>query len=348
MDATKYCQSCGAALEPNVRFCGACGQPVVADAGGAAPAGGQPPVPPPPWEAQPQPTAPAPPPASFAGPAPASPPPTSFAGPPPMYAGPAGAPPSGGSYAPPKKKSRTGLLIAGGCLLVLVIVGVLAIGALLWLKTQDGDTTSGGSSGSSSGGVAVATVAARGGIAKGELLYSDDFSDPGSGWDIREGSDASTVYQNGAYHIIVNEIDWVAWGNPYSYFTDFVLEVDTTQVAGTDDNDFGVLLRYVDVDNFYRFEISGDGYYSFDLMQDDEWITLIDWTESSAIRQGNDTNTITVVCEGDRFAFYVNGQYLEDYRHNTFPSGDIGLLAGTIEEAPVHIAFDNLKVYALP
>jgi hypothetical protein len=261
------------------------------------------------------------------------------------YGGAPGAPPPGAGYAPPKKKSKTGLYVGLGCLALLLLAAcvVLAIVVVLPMVNEGGS-----SGGSSSGGVSVATAAVQGGVAKGELLYSDDFSDPGSGWDIRQGSDASTVYQNGKYHITVNEIDWVAWGNPGHYFTDFVLEVDATQVSGTDDNDFGVLLRYVDVDNFYRFEISGDGYYSFDLMQDDEWITLIDWHDTPAIRQGNNTNTITVVCKGDRFTFYVNGQYLDEYRDGTFPSGDIGLLAGTIEEAPVHIAFDNISVWALP
>jgi hypothetical protein len=337
VEPTGYCQNCGAPLEPNVRFCGACGYPVAASPAAAPPSANQAEVPPPPWEV---------PPAQAAGsPAEPSSPPPPFAGTPPTYGGSPAAPPPGASYTPPKKKSRTGLLVLGGCLLILVLVGVLAVGGVLWYKLQEDGPSS---DGSSSGGVAVATLPAQSGVAKGELLYSDDFSDPGSGWDIREADDASTVYQSGAYHITVNEIDWVAWGNPYSYFTDFVLDVDATQVSGPDDNDFGVLLRYVDVDNFYRFEISGDGYYSFDLMQDDEWITLIEWTETPVIRQGNSTNTITVVCDGDLFTFYVNGQYLNEYRDSTFTEGDIGLLAGTIEEAPVHIAFDNVRVYALP
>lgn len=328
MDAPKYCPSCGAALEPNARFCGSCGQPVQAAPTAAALAGGRPAEPPAPWEVQPQSPA-----------APPPPQPISLTGP----AQPYGAPQPAASPVPPKKKSRTGLWIAGGCLLVLVIVGVFALCALRYLSTRDGDP----SGGSSSGGGAVATAAAEVGLAKGELLYSDDFSDPSSGWDIRQADDASTVYQNGAYHITVNNIDWVAWGNPYDEFTDFIVEVDATQVAGTDDNDFGVLVRYVDVDNFYRFEISSDGYYSFDMMQDNEWITLIEWTPSDAIRLGKRTNTITVRCEGDLFTFYVNGQYLDEYRDSTFASGDIGLLAGTIQEAPVHIAFDNVKVWAL-
>mgnify|MGYP000858395406 CR=1 FL=1 len=46
MDATKYCPSCGAALEPNVRFCGACGHPVAASSA-ETPTGNQPPAPPP-------------------------------------------------------------------------------------------------------------------------------------------------------------------------------------------------------------------------------------------------------------------------------------------------------------
>ena len=337
MEPTRYCPNCGAELEPKARFCAACGQPVPQAAGAPPPSASQPDLPPPPWEAVP---------AQGAGsPAQASSAPPPFAGTPPTYGTTPAVPPPGASYAPPKKKSRTGVLVLGGCLLLLLLVGVLAVGGVLWYKLQEDGRTS---DGASSGGVSVATLPAQTGVARGELLYSDDFSDPESGWDIREADDASTVYQNGAYHITVNDIDWVAWGNPYAYFTDFVLEVEATQVSGTDDNDVGVLLRYVDVDNFYRFEISGDGYYSFDLMEDDEWTTLIDWTDTPAIRQGNSTNTITVVCDGDLFTFYVNGEYLDECRDGTFAEGDIGLLAGTIEEAPVHIAFDNVRVYALP
>lgn len=243
---------------------------------------------------------------------------------------------------PPKKKSNAGLFIAGGCLLILVVVGGLGVGGLLWFRGQERARVSGGSA------TLPPPMVVQDGVAKGELLYEDDFSDPGSGWDIREAADASTVYDNGQYQIIVNEIDWVAWGNPGMSFTDFVLEVDATQVAGTDDNGFGVLLRYQDVENFYRFEISGDGFYSFDLMRGNEWIVLIDWVATPLIRQGNSTNRITVVCEGDLFTFYVNGQYLDEYRDDTFLEGDIGLLAGSITEAPVHIAFDNVKVWALP
>lgn len=337
MGPTKCCQSCGAALASEARFCGACGHPVAASPVGSneAPSSGGPPrEPPPPWEAQPAPPSGPPPPA-----------PSSHAGPPSGYGRAASVSPAGASHPPPKKKSRAGLVLGIGCLLVAVLVGALAVGGLLWFTLQEGVRTTGGAS-SERGGVAA--MAAQGDVAKGELLYADDFSDPGSGWDDHEGFDASTVYQGGRYHITVNAIDGVAWGNPGMHFTDFVMEVDATQVAGTDDNGFGVLLRYVDIDNFYWFEISGDGYYSFRLMQDDEWIALIDWHETPAIRQGNSTNRITVVCEGDLFAFYVNGRYLDECRDGTFTEGDIGLLAGTIEEAPVHIAFDNVSVWALP
>jgi hypothetical protein len=330
MDVTRYCQSCGAALAPHGRFCGACGHPVATTAT-EPPAGGQPPLPPPPWAVEQA--------------APPATPPTAFAGAPPPYAQPAGGPPPGVGQAPPKKKARTGLVITCGCLALVAVIGLLAVGAWLWFKMQS-DPGLPSLTGTDSGDAPIAAVAD--GPARGALLFSDDFSDPNSGWDSSEGVDAATIYESGQYHIIVNKPDWVVWGNPYAYFTDSVLEVDATQVAGTDDNGFGVLLRYVDEDNFYRFEISGDGYYSFDRLEDNAWTTLINWTPSDAIRQGNSTNTLTVVCAGDRFTFYVNGVYLDEYRDSVFPAGDIGLQVGTIQEAPVHIAFDNLKVWSLP
>ena len=332
MSTARYCPHCGAELDPMARFCGACGQPAAPPSEAAAPpppVQGPPSVPPPPWEMP-------------AGPA--GPPPPSARATPPMGVGP-GVPPAP-EYTPPKKKSRTGLWIGVGCLAVLVVVGVLVVGGGLWYRLQKEGSTSGATP---SGGTTAPTSTVQPSIAKGELLLSDDFSDPNSGWDVYQGGeDVATYYEGGQYHIEVYKVNWVGWGNPNCHFTDFVLEVDATQVAGPDDNDFGVLLRYVDGDNFYRFEISGDGYYSFDLLQDDEWVTLIGWNETPAIRQGNATNRITVVCEGDLFTFYVNGQYLDEYRDSTFSEGDIGLLAGTIDEAPVHIAFDNLAVYALP
>lgn len=183
----------------------------------------------------------------------------------------------------------------------------------------------------------------------GSLLYADDF-DSGSGWDVYQDDDTWADYVDGEYALGVNRADFVTWGNPdiEQEFTDFVLEVDARQVEGPLDNNFGPLVRYQDGDSFYWFQISGDGYYSVDVMWDGEWADLVTWQFSEAINQGlGATNHILVMCDGVEFSFYVNDVYLASVLHSAFESGNIGLAAGTFDEAGVVIHFDDLAVRAL-
>jgi eukaryotic-like serine/threonine-protein kinase len=145
--------------------------------------------------------------------------------------------------------------------------------------------------------------------------------------------------------IEVFKTDSFFWTNPGKEFSDFVFEIDGTKQAGPDNNGYGVILRYVDQNNFYRFDISSDGYYGFGYYKGDNWTSLIDWTESSAINQGDATNTITVLCKGSKFTFFINGEKLTDFTDTTFSAGDIGLWAGAVEESGVKIAFDQLSVW---
>jgi WD40 repeat protein len=187
--------------------------------------------------------------------------------------------------------------------------------------------------------------AAAGG-AEYELPYSDEFASVTSGWTIRQEEWGRLAYDGGQYHIIVKG-DSLVWGNPSKSFADFTLEVEAAQVGGPDDNEYGVLLRYIDRNNFYSFGISGDGFYQFSKRENGVWSTLLEWTECGDIRKGNATNTIRVACQGDRFTFYVNGVELTSYTDSTFAAGDIGLYATTYEEGSTHVSFDHLSVEAI-
>jgi len=57
-----------------------------------------------------------------------------------------------------------------------------------------------------------------------------------------------------------------------------------------------------------------------------------------------DLNHLSAKCSGDQLSLAVNGVPLTTQRDNHFYQGDIGLLAGTLEEASIEIQFDNLCV----
>ncbi|WP_299025285.1 hypothetical protein [uncultured Thermanaerothrix sp.] len=182
-----------------------------------------------------------------------------------------------------------------------------------------------------------------------KILFQDDFSDPNSGWDRRQDDDGVTDYTgDGAYRIRVDTPNLEVWANPGQNFTDVRIEVDATKVAGPDDNDFGLLCRYVDTQNFYFFLISSDGYFGIGKKVNGEAQVLgaKNLEPHTAIRQGTTTNHIQADCVGNALSLYVNGTLLRTVKDDTFQEGDVGLTAGTYDEAGVEILFDNFVVYA--
>jgi hypothetical protein len=182
-------------------------------------------------------------------------------------------------------------------------------------------------------------------------LYQDDFGDAGSGWDVYDEDDTWAGYWEGEYRLAVNQDSYMAWANPdfQDMPADFEVEVEARQVEGPLDNNFGLLVRYDPAsDDFYWFQISGDGYYSVDLRRGENWVTVVEWEESDAINQGLDaTNHVKVTGSGSRFDFYVNDTYLTDVFDDTLLSGTIGLAVGTFDEPGVVVHFDNIRVFAL-
>ncbi len=182
----------------------------------------------------------------------------------------------------------------------------------------------------------------------GDLLYEDDFGDADSGWDVFAGDDQTVGYEGGRYVIVINATDWMSWGNAYQWFGDgIVVEVDATKIGGPDDNGYGIVFGYQDVENFYRYEIASDGYYRLGKYVANEWIELIPWMETDQVNPGEDTNSIAVEMGGGTIWLYANGTLLDSAVDRTFSDGDIGLVASSFGQPGVQIAFDDLRVYAL-
>lgn len=179
------------------------------------------------------------------------------------------------------------------------------------------------------------------------IIFSDDFDRDDGIWDTYDDEWAAAWYEDGWFHLLIKESNYLSWSNAGYEFSDFVLVVDAQQMGGSDDNSYGVQFRYQDVANFYEFDISGDGYYILGKYVDDEWVDIISWTATEHINQGENFNHIEVMCRGDRIELYVNGHHLVTVTDDTFVSGDIGLIAGANEEPNVHVAFDNLEVWEL-
>ena len=177
------------------------------------------------------------------------------------------------------------------------------------------------------------------------VLFEDNFSKSSSGWDQWSGDSGSTDYVDGTYQINVTTTQYDLWANPGKSYTDVSVEVDGTKVSGPDDNDFGILCRYVDTSNYYFGIISSDGYYAIGSLIDGTQNIFAENLEfSEAIKLGGVANRIRFDCVGSTLTLYANGTQLTQVTDTTFTSGDVGLMAGTFDTAGTQIAFDNFVV----
>lgn len=178
------------------------------------------------------------------------------------------------------------------------------------------------------------------------LPWEEDFSTPGN-WKLESDATAQVTVQDGVLSISVMSPNQLAWAEAGKELKDFHLTVEATQVAGPNDNEYGVLVRMQDRHNFYAFSISGDGYFLVSRFVDGVRQPMgTDWSPSDAILRGAKTNILEVIARGSRFTFIVNGQQLAQVEDDRFSHGDIGLYAGSFYEGGVEVSFDNLRVTA--
>jgi hypothetical protein len=190
------------------------------------------------------------------------------------------------------------------------------------------------------------TLETTSGVLDDGLLFADDFSDPNSGWDQFRDGNAITDYEDGGYRISVNEDNTDFFANPGKNFGDVVVEVTADKIGGPDDNNFGVICRYQDEENFYWFSIGSDGFYGIGSAMDGEYqmIGMEAMEFSGQINQGQAQNEIRAECIGDRLTLYANGTILADVNDNRLQTGDVGLIAGTFDEIGTDILFDDFTV----
>lgn len=183
--------------------------------------------------------------------------------------------------------------------------------------------------------------------AAGEILFSDDFSNPNSGWKVWNSQEAVIEYAEGGLQFTINQLNYDYWSLPGKDFSNVTLAVDAALKEGPTDNDFGLICRMQDEYNFYAFLISSDGYGGIVKVKDGLYQVLN--SESgleygAMIQQDLAVNLIRADCIGSTLTLYVNHEKFLEVEDSDFTDGDVGLLAGSYSQSGVRILFDNFYV----
>lgn len=197
--------------------------------------------------------------------------------------------------------------------------------------------------------VAQAHVEATAGITTelgaGNLLYKNDMTAPGGGW-LNDGRQCFFTLQG--YHVYT-----AAHGAAWCYFNQqsFSNVVITAQAQLLRGDICGIVFRLKpNSKEFYVLELNNLGEYRFVRAQGSNplrWLTLIDWTRSTAIRSGYGyINTFLLVATGAQFTFYLNKQLLfSTFSDGAYTSGLIGFLVGGNNGGGTEAIFSKVLVF---
>jgi hypothetical protein len=181
----------------------------------------------------------------------------------------------------------------------------------------------------------------------GNEVLKDDFKSNTLGWDIYQGPEGVTAFENEMYKIAVRIPFAEIWANPdpkYSIPNNVIIEVLTNN-SGSQDNYFGIICRYQDKNHFYFMIISSDGYYGIGKVKDGQH-ALIQRTEMppSDLIKDRSTVKLRAECIGDRLALFADNTLLDEQLDAEFSQGGVGLIAGSYADE-VEIFFDNFIVF---
>jgi hypothetical protein len=115
-----------------------------------------------------------------------------------------------------------------------------------------------------------------------------------------------------------------AWLMGYQVL-DFHLMTNCKHISGSKTNSsWGVIFRIQDNQNYYSFRITDSQFFAVSVIKDDQWLTLVDWTRTGAIKP-NGVNQLEVLAREAHFIFLINGQIMNEVDDGHFSRGLVGL-----------------------
>lgn len=182
----------------------------------------------------------------------------------------------------------------------------------------------------------------------GELLFTDSFNTSGN-WQDQQNVRGIVSAANESITLAVkaDRGSLIAF-RQNTLLTDFYMETTVKRVALCKENDqFGVVFRAQDEQNFYRLMINCQGAIAVQQMVGSTPSFLLDWTPSSDISLWQ-PYTIGIWAKGQTLRVYINQKLQTEVVRGTFASGGIGYFAKAAGDTPLTVSFSDLNVYDLP
>lgn len=179
--------------------------------------------------------------------------------------------------------------------------------------------------------------------------YQTSFDSKGT-WGTGSEADVQGTVANGVYDMTVEAESGIFWATANQNLGYGTYRLEVTQVDGPVDNGYGMMfLMDTDDNDFYLFEISGDGFVWIGRCMErcnNDIVPLVQdgWFPSDAVKTGiGETNVLRVEASEEIMRFYVNDQLVGEGSDTVLQEGDIGVAVETYGAGGVQIHFDNFS-----
>lgn len=179
----------------------------------------------------------------------------------------------------------------------------------------------------------------------GNRLFSDDFSTYANVWETPNTPDYTADYDqdNLAFFMDIRTAEQEVWSTPRSSLdlTAYVIEVTTViDTTSTTESMAGLVVNYVDEDNFYVFILRASGYYEVRLQLDGGWLDkpLVFGKATQA-----DSYRLSVQSQNGVFELGLNGESLVPFVNTELSGGKFGLYAQS-GDGSMLVRFDDYLV----
>jgi hypothetical protein len=182
----------------------------------------------------------------------------------------------------------------------------------------------------------------------GELLFSDDFSDPEL-WDTASSGDASAQVTEGQLTLALSEARLTITSlRKTPMLGDFYAQVTAVTSLCRGNDQYGVVFRAAPGSNYYRFLLACNGSVRLERVRGGFPEILQNWVPSGDAPRGAPAEVkIGVWVSGSEMHLLLNDHPEFVMRDPVFHSGRLGFFAYTSGETPVIVSFRDLQVYAV-
>ncbi len=181
------------------------------------------------------------------------------------------------------------------------------------------------------------------------VLFQDDFSKPTGAWPQHQGDAFIAEHVGGRYRLWANQderpyVSTEAWSG--HDFTDVGIVVTATRVAGYEGNGVGLFCRESGDGGFSSYFADIDGEGEARLGKYVRGTQTILGEEDGAPLFAKGTRMLSLVCNGDRLSFSIDGTMILAAQDGELHHGDVGLSVGGAGHGQIDVLFDDFIVTA--